>query len=81
MGPSRALINVSADPDVPGWRQAAAICRRSPGVGAELGDDLQRMMTWEPRQRNSIRVVMSDALTSWLQDATARNNKLRRWGR
>lgn len=77
----RAVINVDTDPDVPGWGQAADICRRSCGAAARLGDDLQQMMTWEPRQRSSISAVMSDALTAWVADTTAKGHELWRRGR
>lgn len=76
-----ALINVDAEPDVPGWRQAADICRRSPGAAGRLGEDLLWVMTLAPRQRSSISVVMSDALTAWVGDAGARCNELWRRGR
>lgn len=58
----RALSNVDAGAGVPCWRQAADICGRAPGLGSRLGEALLRVMALDPRQRGSVRVVMSDAL-------------------
>ncbi len=65
----RAISNVDADASLPGWRQAAEICRRPTRQSAQsLGETLLRIATFDPRQRSSIVYIMNAALALWAAD-------------